>query len=157
MKSKGFYTDIKESIEKHFSFLEGFGFSVFEEKQLAYDQTVFLNQIAEQYAVNGKEINDSYLKELSEILKRNIKLLNGDLEVLKSNAEIIQEDFEAEKAKERIHKGTYTLEYQFFSTDEYDAYAEFNNLKELKKYLAEHKEIEKYRVLDCYMNEINLS
>ena len=69
---------------------------------------------------------------------------------------IANEDFEAEKAKERIQKGTYTLEYQFFSTEEYDAYAEFNSLKELEKYLNEHKEIEKYSVLDCYMNEIGL-
>lgn len=37
MKSNGFYTDIKESIEKHFSFLKAFGFSAFEEKQLAYE------------------------------------------------------------------------------------------------------------------------
>jgi len=37
MKSKAFYTDIKESIEKHFSFLKAFGFSSFEEKQLAYE------------------------------------------------------------------------------------------------------------------------
>lgn len=222
MTTPSFYIDIKQSIEEHFSFLEAFGFTTFEEKQLAYEfhfeakndavlidiwfeatastpiwmtingyyvdhlepknlklkayqvalkenynksfeqylennQTVFLNQIAEQNAVNGKEINNSYLKELSEIIKRNITVLNGNLEVLKSNTEIIQKAFEAEKAKERIKKGTYTLEYQFFSTDEYDAYEEFNSLNELEKYLAERKEIEKYRVLDCYMNEVNLS
>jgi len=220
MKSKGFYIDIKESIEKHFSFLKAFGFSAFEEKQLAYEfhfetkndavlidiwfeatastpiwmtvngyyidhlepensklkayqvalkenynksfeeyletnQTVFLNQMAEQYAVNGKEINDSYLKELSKIIKRNISVLSGNLEVLKANTEVVKKTFEEEKTWERIKHGTYTLEYQFFSTDEYDAYEEFNSLKELEKYLAERKEIEKYRVLDCYMNEIH--
>lgn len=221
MKLKGFYTDIKQSIEKHFSFLKAFGFSDFEEKQLAYElhfetknnvvlidiwfeatastpiwmtingyyvdhlepensklkvyqialkenydksfgqyletnQTGFLNQIAEQYAVNGKEINDSYLKELSEIIKRNITVLSGNLEILKSNTEIIQKDFEAEKAKERIKNGTYTLEYQFLDTDDYDAYEEFNSLKELEKYLSEREEIKKYRILDCYMNEVSL-
>jgi len=221
MKLKGFYTDIKESIEKHFSFLKAFGFSAFEEKQSAYEyhfetkndavlidiwfeansstpiwmtvngyyvdhlelensklkaykvaltenynkpfeqyletnQTIFLNQIAAQYALNGKEINDSYLNELSEIIKRHITVLSGNLEVLKSNTEIVQKAFEAEKATERIKKGTYTLEYQFFSTDDYDAYEEFDNLKELEMYLSDRKEIEKYRILDCNMNEISL-
>jgi hypothetical protein len=117
----------------------------------------FLDKISKQYAVNGKEINDKYLKELSEILKRHITVLNGDFELLKSNTEIVRKEYELKEAMERIRNGTYTLEYQLFSDDDYDAFEEFNSINDLKQYLVDRSEIKKYRVLDCYKNEIVLT
>lgn len=222
MKENNFYSDIKESIEKHFSFLKDFGFPKFDEKQLAYElhfetkndfvsldisfeaitstpiwvtingyyidkfelknqkiddyktelkenygdlfeqylktnNNKFLDKISKQYAVNGKEINDKYLKELSEVLKRNITVLNGDFELLKSNTEIVKKEYEIKEAMERIRNGTYTLEYQFFSADDYDAFEEFNSINDIKQYLVNRSEIKKYRVIDCYENEIVLT
>jgi hypothetical protein len=222
MKENNFYSDIKESLEQHFSFLKDFGFPQFDEKQLAYEfhfetknnfvsldisfeaitstpiwatingcnignlelknqkiedyktelkenyedlfeqylktsKNKFLDKISKQYAVNGKEINDKYLKELSEILKRHITVLNGDFELLKSNTEIVRKEYELKEAMERIRNGTYTLEYQLFSDDDYDAFEEFNSINDLKQYLVDRSEIKKYRVLDCYKNEIVLT
>lgn len=221
MTENNFYSDIKESIEKHFSFLKEFGFSKFNEKQLAYElhfqaknnfvsfdiyfeaipstpiwitingyyldtlelknpkieeyktelkdnydelfeqylmtnNNKFLDKISKQYAVNGQKINDKYLGELSELLKRHIAVLNGDFELLKLNTEIIQKEYELKKASERIRNNIYTIEYQFLSDDEYDAFEEFNSIEEIKQYLFERNEIKKYRVLDCNMNEIVL-
>ena len=221
MAGNNFYSDIKESIERYFSFLSEFGFSTFEEKQLAYElhfeaknnhalidisfeaipstpiwakingyyidnlelknskieeykaqlkenyddlfeqylrtnNDIFLDKIAEKYIVNGKKINDKYLAELSEILKRHITILNGDFEILKSNTEILRKEHESKKATDRIKNGTYTLEYQFLSNDDYDAFEEFSKLKDIEKYLSERNEIKKYRILDCNMNEISL-
>ena len=61
------------------------------------------------------------------------------------------------KDKKRIESGIYTLEYQFFSTEEYDFYEEFESINKIKPYLAERPEIKIFRVLDCYMNEIDLN
>ena len=116
----------------------------------------FLEKISKQYAVNGKEINDKYLKELSEVLKRHINTLSGDLELLKLNTEIVKKEYEVNQALERIRNGTYTLEYQLFSNDDYDAFEEFNSIKDIQQYLVDCSEIKKYRVLDCNMNEIVL-
>lgn len=221
MNKPDMYSDIKESIEKYFEFLKDFGFSEFEEKQLAYElhfetknsfvvlDIVFeaitstpiwatingyyldylelknpkieayktehkeaydelfkqylktsnnkiLEKISKQYEVNGKEINDNYLKELSEVLKRHINTLSGDLELLKSNTETVEKERELSQAFERIRNGTYTLEYQIFSNDDYDAFEEFGSIKDIQQYLVEQIEIKKYRVLDCSMNEIDL-
>ncbi|MCZ4244801.1 hypothetical protein [Pedobacter punctiformis] len=222
MEENIFFTDIKESIEENFSFLQSdFQFSAFVEKQLAYEihfetendfvsidiwfeattstpiwakineyyidnlepknkkienyrtdlrenynnlfeqylktkKTIFLDKISNQYAVSGKEINDKYLKELSEILKRHIAVLNGDFDLLEANTKIIIENNKNSKDKERIEKGIYTIEYQYFCKDEYDMYEEFKNISEIKPYLAERPEIKVYRVFDCYMKEINL-
>jgi len=221
MKWNNFYLDIKESIEKHFGFLNEFGFRKFKEKQLAYElhfetqnrsvsldisfeaipstpiwakineyyidnlelknpkiedyriklkenynelfeqylktkKKIFLEKIATQYTVNGKEINDNYLKELSEILKRHITTLNGDFELLKSNSEIIKKEYDLKVAIERMKNGIYTLEYQLFSDNDYDAFETFNAIADIKQYLANRSEIKKYRILDCNMNEIFL-
>ncbi|HEX6428286.1 MAG TPA: hypothetical protein VF008_11390 [Niastella sp.] len=225
MEQRTFYSDIKESIEKYFSFLTAYGFSDFEENQVAYEchfetknnfvsidiwfeatsstpiwakidryyidnlepenqllkdyssqlkanydqlfeqylntnKRKYLEEITKQYAVNGKEINDSYLIELSEILQRHDYVLRGDLDLLQSNAAIAAKERALKIAAERIKNGIYTLEYQFISEDvnpdEYDAYEEFKDIKAIKKYLAERSEIKIYRVLDCYMNEIKL-
>ena len=221
MKENNFYSDIRESIEQHFSFLKDFGFPKFDEKQLAYEfhfetknnfvsldisfeaitstpiwatingyyienfelknqkikdyktelkenyedlfeqylktsKNKFLDKISKRYAVNGKEINDKYLKELSEILKRYITVLNGDFELLKSNTEIVKKEYELKKAMDRIRNGTYTLEYQLFCNDDYDAFVEFNSLKDIKQYLVDQSEIKKYRILDCNMDVIDL-
>ena len=63
-----------------------------------------------------------------------------------------------QKTKKRIEKGVYTIEYQHFciGKNEYDMYEEFGKINEIKSYLAERPEITIYRILDCYMNEINL-
>jgi hypothetical protein len=116
----------------------------------------YLDELTEQYAVHGKAINDKYLKELSDILQRHVTVLSGHLELLKSNTGAATKAVELKIAAERIKNGTYTLEYQFFSDDEYDCFEEFKNIKDIKKFLLERDEIKKYRVLDCHMNEINL-
>lgn len=219
---ENFYSDIKESIEKHFSFLKDFGFPKFDEKQLGYEfhfetkndfvslnisfeaitstpiwvtingyyidnlelknqkvedyktklkenyedlfeqylktnNNKFLDKILKQYALNGKETNDKYLKELNGILNRHITVLNGDFELLKSNTEIVKKEYELKETMERIRKNTYTLEYQFFSNNDYDAFEEFNSINDIKQYLVARSEIKKYRVLDCYKNEIVLT
>ncbi len=95
-------------------------------------------------------------KKLSEVLKRHINTLSGDLELLKSNTETVEKERELSQAFERIRNGTYTLEYQIFSNDDYDAFEEFGSIKDIQQYLVEQIEIKKYRVLDCSMNEIDL-
>ncbi len=130
------------------------------EKYLSTNKKRYLEDITNQYAVNGKAINDKYLKELSEILQRHLSVLNGDFELLKSNSAMATKAYESKIAAERIKNGIYTLEYQFLSVDvindEYDAFEEFKDLQGIKKYLAERSEIKLYRILDCHMNEINL-
>jgi hypothetical protein len=220
MEERNFYLDIKESIKKYFTFLKYFGFSKFEEEQIAHEvhfkaanpvatidisfevipstpiwarmneyfidnielqneeikayqtrlsanyqqlfeqylktkEDVFLHQIASQYAVSGKKINDNYLLELSAIFKRNAAVLHGDFEMLKSNTELLGREYEMNLAAERIRKGIFTLEYQFLSNNVYDAFEEFQGIAEIRKYLSERPEIKRYRVLDCYMNEIS--
>lgn len=104
----------------------------------------------------NKQLNDKYLKEISEILKRHSNALYGNLELLKSNTEIIINENKLLKDKERIESGIYTLEYQLFSTEEFDCYEEFENINKIKPFLEERPEIKIFRVLDCYLNEINL-
>lgn len=98
-------------------------------------------KISEQYAVNGKEINDNYLNELSDVLKRHIGVLNGDLELLKSNTQIVKKAYELEKSNERIRKGIFTLEYQLFSKEGYDCFEEFNSIYEIERYLDERAKL----------------
>lgn len=143
-KIEDYKTQLKENYEELF------------EQYLKTSKNNFLGKISKQYAVNGKEINDKYLKELSAILKRHITVLNGDLELLKSNTEMVKKEYELKEAMKRISSGTYTLEYQFFSDDDYDAFEEFNSIKDIKQYLVDRSEIKKYRVLDSNMNEIVL-
>jgi hypothetical protein len=126
------------------------------EQYLKTNKAKYLDEITNQYAVHGKAINDKYLQELSEILQRHISVLSGDFELLKSNTEVLSKANELKIAAERIENGIYTLEYQFLSDDEYDAFEEFKDIKGIKKFLSERDEIKKYRVLDCHMNEISL-
>jgi|GEM_PF-1172384 len=224
MDEPNIYTDLKQSIETHFSFLKDHGFSDFEENQLAYEmhfetkndfvsidiwfeathstpiwakinqyhidtlepqnpivknysvelkenyddlfqqylqtnKKKFLYKIAEQYAINGKELNDKYLKELSQILKRHLSVLKGDVELVKSNAEILHKEHELRIAKERIKNKIYTLEYNIFLSSEfteYEFYEEFTALEDIRHYLSERDEIKKYRILDWNMDEIKL-
>lgn len=144
------YTDIQEIIRHNFQFLKDYGFSDFEEEQLAFELhfiaknsfvkidiwleaissspiwvTVnglfinhlelenpelknyskalkdnydalfqqylktndknFLVQLSDMYSKVGKQINEAYLKEISEIFQRHSEVLNGNLEVLKNN------------------------------------------------------------------------
>ena len=104
----------------------------------------------------NKQLNDKYLNEISEILQRHPNVLHGNMELLQSNTEIIIHKNQLIKDKERIESGIYTIEYQFFSTEEYDCYEEFENINKIKPFLAERPEIKVFRVLDCYMNEIDI-
>jgi hypothetical protein len=126
------------------------------EKYLSTNKKRYLEEITKQYGVNGKAINDKYLKELSDLLQRHSAVLRGDLDLLKSNTGMVTTAYELKIAAERIKNGIYTLEYQFLGDDEYDAFEEFNDIKGIKKFLLERAEIKKYRILDCHMNEINL-
>jgi hypothetical protein len=221
MGKSNLYNDMKESIERHFGFLNDYRFSKFKERQVAYEfhfetkndfvtldiwfesiastpiwvtingfhlnvlepknsyvyhyrkqlkenygalfeqylntnRSQYLEAIAKQYAINGKELNDQYLKALSEILKRQIHILSGDLSLLKESHNKFEKANALKQAEKRIKNGIYTLEYQVFSNKDYDAFETFNSLSALKQYVAERREITKYRVLDCYMNEIVL-
>ena len=87
---------------------------------------------------------------MSEILKRHTNTLSGDVALLKSNGEILSKEHELKVVTERIKNKIFTLEYQFFCTDEneYDCYEEFKNINDIKPHLAERPEIKVYRVLD---------
>lgn len=126
------------------------------EQYLKTKNTILLDKIEDQYIVNGKEINDNYLRELSEILKRHSSTLSGDFELLESNSKFLKKTHEKKVALERVKKGTYTLEYQFMSEVDFDAYQEFDTLKDIKPYLEQRTDIKNYRILDCYMNEVAL-
>jgi len=220
MEETNFYTDIKESVEEIFSFLQSdFQFSAFIERQIAYEMhfetkndfvsidiwfeaivstpiwikidefyvdnlepnnsviqnySKKLSELYEpldenpdtkcfefefsQYRKYGKELNSVYLTEIANMLKRHSFVLQGDFDLLETNTKVIIENNKKIKDQERIEKGIYTIEYQFFciNENEYDMYEEFQNINEIKSYLAERPEIKVYRVLDCYMNEINL-
>jgi len=122
---------------------------------LKKDDSAFLEKIQDAYHKDGKKINELYLNESSEIIKRNIEILSGDLEILKSNTEIVINKNEQLKSNERIKNKTYTLEYQFFPEGSIDdAYEEFSSLEELNDFLNEKDEIVKYRVLDWNMTVV---
>ena len=123
---------------------------------LKTNKNVFLEKIAEKYIIKGKTINDEYIFELSEMLKRNLTVLNGNLEVLRINTEILTKEYDLKVIKNRIENEIYTLEYQFLSDSDYDAFEEFKNLNDIKPFLSERNEITKYRILDCNLNEISL-
>lgn len=126
------------------------------EQYLKTNKNIFLDKISKKYMLIGKHINDKYLKEISNIIQRHNNILSGDIELLKSNTEITIKANELLKDNARIEAGIYTIEYQYFSKDEFDMYEEFKKISEIKPYLAERPEIKVYRVLDCYMNEIDL-
>jgi hypothetical protein len=142
-KIKDYHNQLKENYDKIF------------QKYLKTNHSKYLTSLSKQYAVNGLQINDDYLKELSMLLKRHLSVLGGDLEILKLNAEVIKKESDLIIDKERIERGIYTLEFQFFASDEYDCYEEFRDLKLIKPYLVERPEIKIYRVLDCYLNELD--
>jgi hypothetical protein len=145
---KNYTSQLKENYDKLF------------EQYLKTNKRKYLDDITKQYGVNGKEINDRYLIELSEILQRHDSVLRGDLDLLQSNTAMATNERALKIAAERIKNGIYTLEYQFLSDDvkdnEYDAFEEFKDIKGIQQFLAERAEIKIYRVLDCYMNEISL-
>ena len=99
----------------------------------------------------GKDINELYLKECGEIIKRNIGILSGDIETLKLNTEIVLKKKELLKTNEKIKNKTYTLEYEIFDCD---AYEEFSSLEELNYFLNKQNDILKYRILDWNMDVI---
>lgn len=91
MEARNFHSDIKESIEEHFSFLKAFGFSAFEEKQLAYEfhfetknDAVLIDIWFEAtastpiwmtingYHVDHLELKNSKFKSLSSCAKRKL-------------------------------------------------------------------------------------
>ena len=126
------------------------------EHYLKTKDIVFLDKIEEQYALNGQQLNDNYIRELSEMLKKHPLVLSGNLAIFKANAQIQEKIYESKIASERIENGIFTLEYQFFSADEFDCFEEFKDVKAIRNYLAERREIKNYRVLDCNMNEVHL-
>lgn len=220
MAESNLYTDIKESVIRNLGFLKSYGFTDFEENQLAYEfhfeckndyvsmdiwfeaiastpiwikinqyyldnlepenailrecerqrsekydalfqrylkenNSLYLEKIKSSYREHGKAMNELYLMECAEIIKRNIQILTGDLHILKLNTEKIATENHQRKALERIKNQIYTLEYQLFpqgSVD--DAYEEFSSLDQLYAFLAERDEIVKYRILDWNMNVI---
>ena len=111
-----------------------------------------------EYPINDQEVNNSYLFELSEIIKRHPSVLHGDMELIKSNIEIRKKEQEQRAAAIRIEKQIYTLEYCFHCDGldgKYDSDEEFATLHELKQYLAERDHIKLYRILDWNMNLIS--
>jgi hypothetical protein len=140
--------DYKTELQENYDYLF--------KQYLKTNKNTFLDKISKKYMINGQRINDKYLKEISNIIQRHNNILSGDIELLKSNTDIIINNNKLIKDNERIEAGIYTIEYQYFSKDEYDMYEEFKKISEIKSYLSERPEIKVYRVLDCYMNEIDL-
>lgn len=90
-----------------------------------------LERLFARYAEVGAAINDRYLKALAEMLKRHPEVLRGELSQLEHNAGAAARAYEAEKAAERMAKGTYTLEFCLWgSPPGYDASVEFDSLDE---------------------------
>jgi hypothetical protein len=111
-----------------------------------------------EYPINDQEVNNSYLLELSEIIKRHPSVLHGDMELIKSNIEIRKKEQEQRAAAIRIEKQIYTLQYCFHCDGldgKYDSDEGFTTLHELKQYLAERDHIKVYRILDWNMNQIS--
>lgn len=110
---------------------------------------VYLEKIEESYADNGKEINELYLKECSEIIKRNITILSGKLEILNSNTAEVSNK-KVQLASDAIAENKkITLEYQVFPDGCIDdAYEEFTSLDELNLFLKQRNDISNYRILD---------
>jgi len=115
-------------------------------------------QKSTEYPINDQEVNNSYLFELSEIIKRHPSVLYGDMELIKSNIEIRKKEQEQRAAAIRIEKQIYTLEYCFHCDGldgKYDSDEEFATLHELKQYLAQRDHIKVYRILDWNMNLVS--
>ncbi|MDN5283895.1 MAG: hypothetical protein JWR38_169 [Mucilaginibacter sp.] len=111
-----------------------------------------------EYPINDQEVNNRYLLELSEMIKRHISVLHGDMELLKSNIEIRKQEQEQQAAAIRIKKQIYTLEYCFICDGQdgkYDSNEEFETLQDLKQYLAQRDHIKIYRILDWNMNPVS--
>nr|WP_294784188.1 hypothetical protein [uncultured Flavobacterium sp.] len=220
MKSANIYLDIKENITKHLEMLKTFGFSEFEEEQLAYEMHFkthnqyvdldiwfeatfstpiwvkigtynienlepeneifkncnsalkenydanfeqylktgkkrYLTEISKQYLLNGKEINDKYIEEVGNVLKRyQDTVLKGNLEQLACNTQLMIDKNEEIKRQERIAKGIYTLEFDIWSVGEFQCYEEFTSIEDAENYLNSDPEITTYRLFDCYGNKI---
>jgi hypothetical protein len=194
-----FYTDIKQSILQHFTFLEEYGFSAFKEEQLGHEYhfiakndfveidiefeltattaiIVSINKYFLEYAepknkiiekhhqlhlnkgkIINKKVNDDFLKEMADVLKRHITFLKGDLLLLETNETLYKLKCKRKHDKEKIAKNIYTLEWKMFNINDYDVCEEFNSLDELKARIENNIEIKKYRVLDCNMKEITLN
>lgn len=165
-ESKGFGTLVSITIDQY-------GLRILEPDNLILEEIsartdVILNELMlrhsnkekhynnREFEIELKELSWAWVIEMSEILKRNPSVLNGDTTLFEQNKNIFTERYELQKAANRIKNKTYTLEYQFFNNDEYDCFIEFSEIKEIKQYLSEQNEIIKYRVLDCNRNEIDL-
>ncbi|RKE56061.1 hypothetical protein [Sphingobacterium detergens] len=118
------------------------------------DTKCFENKFS-QYYKYGQELNTFYLTEIANLLKRYSSVLEGNFELLEANTQLLIAANKKETDALRIEKGTYTIEFQLFSKDDYDMYVEFDSLEDAKRYLSEDDTIKVYRILDCYMNEIN--
>ncbi|MEI2273272.1 hypothetical protein OHD16_14060 [Sphingobacterium sp. ML3W] len=118
------------------------------------DTKCFENEFS-QYHKYGQELNTFYLTEIANLLKRYSSVLEGNFELLEANTQLLIAANKKETDALRIEKGTYTIEFQLFSKDDYDMYIEFDSLEDAKRYISEDDTIKVYRILDCHMNPIN--
>jgi hypothetical protein len=86
----------------------------------------------DRYRLFGKALNDEYLQEVANILKRNPQVLNGDLSILKANyqLQIAAVDFEA--ADRKRQDKIYTCEFNCCFGE---CYYESDSIDDLKTYL----------------------
>lgn len=78
-----------EKISKYYNSLNKIYSKSFD-NYLKTGDKIYLSEMQKHYALAGKSINDSYLKEISEIIKRHPEILNGSLKLLKINSEFIR-------------------------------------------------------------------
>ena len=153
-----------ESIEpenlilKDCSLLREKKYDEFFQQYLKTDDVVYLNKIQKCYINKGKDINELYLNECSVILKRNISILNGNLESLKLNTDEYLIKNKQLKIDERVKNKIYTLEYQFYPKGCIDdAFEEFKSLNELYSFLKVRTDIKNYRILDWNLKIVKMS
>ncbi|MEO5910169.1 MAG: hypothetical protein ABIP95_04730 [Pelobium sp.] len=156
----GYYVDHlepeNEEIKKYKDKLNQHYEGIFQQ-YLKTNKTKYLKLLNDEYAKFGKKINDDYLKEISELIKRNIFILDGELEQLKLASEKFRKKKDSLQEKENIKQEIYTLEFDFCQNGDYSAFEEFKTLEEAKIYLKDNNEIKKYRIFDCHKNEIETS
>lgn len=115
-----------------------------------------LSPLKANYIQKGRLVNNEYLQNVALLLQQFPEVLNGDTTILQQNFEIVRQQNETKEKERRIANKIYTLEYQFFATDMYDCYEEFQKLAAVKSFLKERPEIKVFRVVDWNNDEISI-
>lgn len=127
-----------ETLEPNNNFLKKYNtalkklYTNYFDKYLETNQDCWFDKLNEQYKLLGRELNNTYFKEMAQILKRNENVLLGDIELLKANYVVLQTIDEQNNEQRRIKDKIYSCEFKIKGGIE--AEYESNSLQEIRTY-----------------------